>query len=910
MGEFIKRNGAAMNQTDGNKTDLRGKKKMMATFIGLLCLFVFFSGNAMGEDKIAVLPFRIHSLKPMDDFVRGLQEMFTARLAGKSLEVIDIDTVNQHPMAFLPLFEPDDLSNIGKDLQVDWLILGSLTQVGEKISIDLKITDINGVKPPFSVFMVEDDIDKIADASERAATSIYNRIAEVEQIDSIRIEGNRRVESDAIMAVIDSKKGQSLDQGQLDKDLREIYGMGFFTDVNIEIEEGTSGKVIIFNVTEKPSITNISFEGNKKLKEDELKEELGIKRYSILNQNEIKQSVNRLRELYQSKGYYNAKIEDKITELSNNEVALIYSIQEGEKIYITDIDFVGNEKFDDGKLKDVMETSEKGMLSFFTNSGMLDMKKLEFDIQKVLAYYHNHGFIKAKAGDPKVDIEEGKGISITIEIIEGPPYSVNEVNIEGDLIAASEDLLSRISIIREKVFNREVLREDVLFLKDLYSSEGYAYAEVIPLVDEDDERHLVNITYKISKGLRVRLERINIAGNSNTRDIVIRRELPLIEGEFFSGEGLRKGMRNLHRLGFFEDVQIQTKKGTLEDLMIMDINVKERATGMFSMGVGYSSFDKTVGTLSISQNNFLGRAQKLSAEARLGSRTTEFDVKFTEPWIFGKHISMDIAAFKWETEYDEYTKDSTGGALGAGFPLKIDEYTEAHIKYIYDNAEITIPESDLSEVSTIIQDMEGDNLTSSMTFVLRRDSKDRPWLTTKGSLNSITFQYAGGPLGGDSYFNKYEARSAWYFPLWKDTVFVIQARAGYIKRRAGGTLPVYEKYTLGGINSVRGYDYASISPRDPKTDDKIGGEKMWVYNLEYRFPLLKEQGIVGIVFCDAGNVFTEEEDFKFEARRSIGTGIRWYSPVGPIRVEYGYKLDKFKDDDSSGNYEFTVGGIF
>jgi len=241
-------------------------------------------------------------------------------------------------------------------------------------------------------------------------------------------------------------------------------------------------------------------------------------------------------------------------------------------------------------------------------------------------------------------------------------------------------------------------------------------------------------------------------------------------------------------------------------------------------------------------------------------------------------------------------------------PIGIDEeYTRGKVRYMYDDADI----SDIEETASLaIKEMEGRNLTSSLTLGIERNSKDRPWNTTRGSLNSLSFEYAGGIFGGDVYFNKILARSAWYFPLPFKTVFLAQGRWGYVKKRSGGKLPIYQKFRIGGINTVRGFDYASISPKDPATGDKIGGEKMMIYNLEYRFPLLKEQGITGLVFFDAGNVYTEDEGYSFgDLRTSVGTGIRWYSPIGPLRLEYGWKLDR-KADETSGEWAFSVGGVF
>ncbi|MGD2127171.1 MAG: outer membrane protein assembly factor BamA, partial [Desulfobacteraceae bacterium] len=527
----------------------------MILLILLACLMIPVAADAEEKPTVAVLPFRIYALEPLDHLKKGLQEMLSSRMAKYGFPVIDPHVVNKHPMAFLPSFEQRDIVTIGKALNADFVITGSLTQVGRKISLDLKVLDVAEVKAPFSVFMVEDDIDKLAEATDRASKSLHNQIVGVVQIDSIRVTGNQRIENEAIIAVVDSKKGESLDYDQLDKDLRAIYRMGFFKDVSIETEDGQRGKIVTFKVMEKPSIGNISFRGNREEKADDLLKESGIRLYSILNRSEVRQSINRLKEYYRQKGYYNVEIKEKIEELPRNEISLIYEINEGEKVYIKKIEFVGNTKFDDDELEDIMETSEKGLFSWFTKSGLLDKRKLEFDLHKIVSFYHNHGYIRAKTGEPEISYEEGVGLTITIEVIEGQQYTVNKVKIEGDLIKPADELLKKVRINKEKFFNREVVREDTLSLREIYADQGYAYADVVPFIKEDDENYLVDITYRVSKGKKVRFERINIAGNTSTRDKVIRRELEVIEGEYYSGDAMRKSTQNLHRLGYFEDVE-------------------------------------------------------------------------------------------------------------------------------------------------------------------------------------------------------------------------------------------------------------------------------------------------------------------------------------------------------------------
>jgi outer membrane protein insertion porin family len=883
---------------------LVGLAALFFTLLGLMCSGESLAAN---ETRLAVLPFVVNAPKPLEHLRMRLQEMLAREMQKKGFSVVDLEAVNRHPQALTPPADPQGLTEMALALKADYLAVGSLTQVGETFSLDARLIDANARKPPFLAFSVADHSEALSESMGQIASSFENQIIGLAQVDSVRVGGNQRIEREAILAVVKTKKGDRLDYGQLDKDLRDIYRMGYFTDVSIETEGGSAGTIVSFNVKEKPSIGKLVFEGNKKIEADDLKNEVGIKLYTILDQNEIKQSINRLKEFYRKKGYYGVEIKERTEPQPNNQVSVVYVIDEGQKIFITKIEFLGNKAFDGKQLKSIMETSEHGFLSWITDSGVLDSKKLEFDVFKLTSFYHNQGYIKAVVGDPKIAPNQEKGLTVTFEVKEGDRYSVGKVEVSGDLIMPSDELLKKVSISKEKVFNREVVRKDILALKEVFAEEGYAYAEVSLRTKENDPAHTVDIHYDVSKGEKVRFERINITGNTSTRDKVIRRELKALEGEYFNGKAVSRSTQNLNRLGFFETVEIQTRKGSLEDLMVMDVKVKEKPTGSFSFGAGYSSVDSVVGMVQIEQNNFQGYGQRLSASIRLGGNSSQFDVRFLEPWLLDRPISTEVRGYNWNREFDDYSKDSWGGSLFFGFPVGLDDYTKGSVQYGYEDSYI----SDVDDnASFLLRDMEGHSVTSAVTLGLTRNSVNRAWNPSQGSINSITFEYAGGIFAGDNYFNKYVGRSAWFFPLPLSTVFMTQGRWGYADRRSGGELPVYEKFFLGGLNTVRGYEYASISPRDPETDDKVGGEKMMCYNVEFRFPLIKEQGVIGLVFFDAGNVWESDRQADFaDLRKSVGGGVRWYSPMGPLRLEWGYALDP-RDDEESSQLEFSIGAEF
>ncbi len=472
--------------------------------LSLLLLFLLFliptDVMALPSEKIAVLPFKIYMLKPMDHLVVGLQEMLTTKLAKQGFDLLNPAMINKGELSRIKVSELDLLRRVGGEKEIDWAIKGSLTQIGKKISLDLTVIPISTEKKPSSIFVVGDRIDKLDQLLERAAVTATNRIKGVIQIDSVSVKGNKRIETDAILAVIESRKGTKYDQDTLNKDLRSIYQMGFFEDIQIDTEESPGGKSVAFKVSEKPSIGKITLLGTKKIDQKDLMEVLGIQKYSIINRKAIKDSIERLKDHYHQEGYHHVEIKERIEELPNNEVALIYQINEGDKAYIREISFEGNIKFDDNELKDLMETDEKGFFSFLTESGHLDKKKLDSDIFKIKSFYQNNGYIKARVGDPDITYKKDEGLKVKVTINEGPQYAIGKVMLKGDLIKAIDELYQSLKITEENVYNREVIRADTLTLSEIYSDDGYAFVDVSPDIKKDDIEHKVNITYRIFEG--------------------------------------------------------------------------------------------------------------------------------------------------------------------------------------------------------------------------------------------------------------------------------------------------------------------------------------------------------------------------------------------------------------------------
>ncbi len=872
--------------------------------IGVLigfCLLQPFAYGAAAKPSILILPFTINARDDQAYLRDEIPKVIADQLRKEGGRIIDPAAL-QLPSP-LPAASAA-LRAIGAQAGADYVIWGSLTRIGQKFSLDAQMLQTYGQAPPKVFFAEGDSIENLLTTVRGLTRDLVIQLFQREKIAEVSIAGNKRIEEDAIRRVIKSKPGDIFFASRMTEDLRAIWAMGYFDDIRIEAQKDERGKLVTFHVTEKPTIRVIRFKGNYVYEDDELKETLTIRTGSILNNFKVQNNIRRIETLYKEKNYHNVQVKTQIKPLKNNQADLIFQVEEGDKVRIKTIEFVGNQAFSAKKLKKVMKSSEKGFFSLITSSGDLNTQELRQDVARLSAYYHNNGYIKARVGEPKLEFKD-KWIYITFKIEEGPRFKIGKVDITGDLIFSDQELKQKLTILDEEFYNREVVRNDVLMLVDLYSDEGYAYADIVPHTHEDPEKKVVDITYNIDKAQQVYFEKIIITGNSRTRDKVIRRELKVYEQELFGGKRLKRGIRNLHRLDFFEDVKVNTTKGSTDDTMVLKIDVKEKPTGTFSFGGGYSSVDALFATAAITQRNLFGRGQKLQLKADLGGSSTRYTISFTEPWLFDIPLSAGIDIYNWDRDFDTYDKDSIGGGLRFSYPVF--DFTRVYLNYSFENADITNVESDAPDD---IKDLEGENIESALKLALRYDSRDKAFDATRGQDHSISVERAGGGLGGDIAFMKYLAKVGWYVPIFWEFVGFAHAEGGIVVGSEGGKLPDYERFYLGGLNSLRGFDYKDIHAED---DDgtEIGGEKYVQFNFELLFPLVKSAGVRGVLFFDTGNVYGSDEDVDIsDLRESIGIGFRWNSPIGPIRLEYGYILDPLEGEDQSGQWEFGMGSAF
>ncbi len=851
--------------------------------------------------RVSVLPFGIHAADELGYLKDQIPALIQKHLAEEGAVMVAADAKDA---VFWEATDQNEVEarKIGIKLGVEYIVWGSLSRTDQKFDLNAKILTPLNEGPVRVISMEIEGIENLLSGVQKLSQEITLKLFNRKRIEAILITGNRRIETDAIEQHIKTKPGDPYIAANLSNDLKAVYAMGYFEDIRVEYKDTDEGRIITFDVKEKPTIRRILFKGNRVFKEEELQESLNIKSGSILNIFSIQNNIIRIENLYKEKNYHNIKVDYKVEELENNQGDLQYIIEEGKKLRIKEINFEGNTVYDSKELKKVMETSEKGFWSFLTSSGDLDKEKLRQDAIKLHNFYHNSGFIEAKVGEPLVEYINDM-IYIKIKIDEGPKFRVGKVSIAGDLIAPEPELMEKLKITKEEFYNREVVHNDVLGLNDEYSDKGYAYVDIYPRIDKDAANLKVNIEYVIKKGGKVYFERIDISGNKRTRDKVIRRELNVYEQELFSGKELKRGIRNLHRLDFFEDIKVDTVKGSADDKIILKVDVVEKSTGQLQFGGGYSTMDYGYIMGSIAENNLFGRGQTLKLNSTISAKSSAYTLSFTEPYLFDTPVSAGFEVYKTERDYTRYTKNSEGGRVKFGFPVYTD--TRLYWSYTYDVTDI----SDIDEdAAKSIHEMQGQNITSSTQVSLGYDTRDKIFNPTEGSNSSVAVEYAG--LGGDIAFTKYTAGSSWYFPIFLGTVGMVNGRTGYVQENGWGFLPDYERFYLGGMYSVRGFKYRDIHAID-KSGDEIGGSSFVQMNLEWSIPLIKEAGMQWVFFIDAGGVFGEDEAIvATDIREGGGAGIRWFSPVGPIRLEYGWILDPREGESTQGRWEFAIGTSF
>ena len=743
-----------------------------------------------------------------------------------------------------------------------------------------------------------------------------NARSEGERIVEVKISGNRRIESDAIRNALTIKAGDLLFSDKVDADIRAVFKLGHFQDVKAETAPAENGIALVYVVMEKPVVRDIKIEGNKELSVDKIKEVLELKVNSIYSAKDMSKSIRKIKKLYADEGYYLAEVESSTDKRGDTDLKVVLKIVEGKKVLIDEIRFEGNSAFSRRKLKGLMETTEDWWLAWLTGAGVYKEEVLKNDVALISDFYFNNGYVNVKVSEPQVElVSEKKALLVRIDIKEGDQFRVGSLGFKGDLLEKSEELSKKLKLKSGEIFSRGLLRVDVFSLTDVYADQGYAFANVNPVTRLNPEAKTIDIDFDMEKGEKVHIDRITITGNPKTRDKVIRRELKLAEGDLYSSTGLKKSKQNLMNLGYFEEATLATGRGTTDNRLDLKVDVKEKPTGTFSIGAGYSSLDGFIGQGSVQQANFLGLGLKANASASLGGKSSTYSLGLTDPYFRDTRWTVGADIYRTEREYIDYTRRASGGDIKAGYPLS-DTLSTFWI-YKYEDKKIF----NLSQAFILSgQEFEASSTTSSITASLSRNTTDYRLDPTTGMMNSLSAEFAG--LGGTNRFARFIGETTLFTPLAWNAVFSVRGVLGHVEG-IGKDVSIDEKFYLGGINTLRGFEGRTVSPfklvenisNENGTATVIrsytGGSTEALFSAEITMPLIKDAGLKGVLFFDTGNSYDKASDIFSVMRSSYGFGIRWFSPIGPLRLEYGIPLNPRSGIDSkSGKLEFSIGSFF
>lgn len=724
-------------------------------------------------------------------------------------------------------------------------------------------------------------------------------------IQRIEIEGNRHIERQAIVGKLSIQAGDPFSQEQIREEIQNIYNMGFFQEVDVATQLVANEVVVVFQVKEKPFTVEVVYDGNEEIADDKLSEKNTIRSQTFLDQEQVKVSVEHFRKLYQEKGYFHAEIVPIVDMIEKGQARLTYFIEEGKQAHIKTISFEGRNVLKEKQLIQFMANQEYSWpWSIFSDAGILRRDEVPNDVERIKEVYMNKGYLDVQVGMPRIDLDETKEwFTLVFPIVEGEPYIVSQIQYEGNEVFSEAELREGLAIESGQVFQRVKIRDEITRLTDLYGSRGYAFTEATPSIEPDTVTRSARIGFSIDEGEMVRIKDIRITGNSKTRDNVIRRELRVAERDMIDSPAIKRSFERLNNLNFFETVEILPKQLAPGEVDL-DVKVKEKPTGAFSIGGGFSTLDQFTLIADISEGNFLGLGYLAKIRGQLGGRRTLGIITFRNPAIFDTLTSGQIDGFRTRTNFLTYDETRIGANLtfGRGFS----EFITGTFTLVAEQINIRDVDSDAPD---IIQNQKGKQSTTGFRASLFRDSRDYFLDPREGTRIGVRTSLGTDLLGGSNnfYSGAFDVLKFTPLPFW-DFRHSIRGRIGYGAGFDGESLPIPEFFFVGGINTVRGFKFGRAGPVT-SGNDPAGGNKEFIINNDLIFPVLPDAKLNGVIFFDYGKGFAKGEKLDFDLRMAAGFEVRWISPFGPLRAAYGLNLDR-RSGEKKGVFEFSVGSVF
>jgi outer membrane protein insertion porin family len=742
-----------------------------------------------------------------------------------------------------------------------------------------------------------------------AGVPAYATSTDGDMIRDVRVEGNERVEGRTILSYLGLNLGSRFNQDDIDAGLKNLFATGFFSDVKL-LRDGTT---LVVRVSENPVINKVVFEGNDRIDTEDLEKEVELKPRSVLSQDKVQGDVKRILDIYRRSGRYNATVEPKVIKLDQNRVDLAYEINEGPVARVKKISFIGNEEFSSRELREVVRTEETGWYKFLTDNDKYDSDRLQFDQELLRRFYINEGYVDFQVKSAHAELSPKKdAFYVTFAVEEGPQYTFGEIKVESELKEGRQpDFSGVITTKAGKTYDASEVEETIDGMTKALGDQGYAFVDIQPKLDRDRAKKTAGITYVIKPGPRVYVERINIHGNVRTLDEVVRREFRLNEGDPYNTSKMQRSEQRINNLGFFEKAEVKTEPGSAPDKTVVDVTVQEKSTGEINLGAGYSTTNGVLGDIGIKERNLLGRGQELKARFTLAARLKQAELGFTEPYFLNRELATGFDLYRSQQELQRessYDSDIRGFNLRSSYALQ--EKWQHSLRYTLRSTDITDIQPGASQ---FIVGQAGSNITSALGHSVSYDDRDNKMNPTKGYYLNIGQEVAG--LAGDDKYLKHEIKTSYYYSIAPQWVISALGSGGYIFGLGSKDIRINNRFFVGG-DDFRGFRSSGIGPRDTSTRDSLGGNAYYIGTTELRFPLglPEEVGLSGALFADAGSLWQTDDSGaqvfdESSPRVSVGAGLLWTSPFGPIRVDLGYPLVK-ETADLTENLRFSFGTRF
>lgn len=765
-----------------------------------------------------------------------------------------------------------------------------------------------------------------------AQTTLFPK-SDGEVVDLIVLSGNRRNADEDLLYYIKQKTNAPLSLDVVSEDVKRLYRMKLYDDIQVDFDRIDGKNVLTYYFKEKPSIATISFAGNDEIDTDDLQKKIDLREASPLDIDKINDNAEKIKRYYDDEGFFLAEVNPEIRDREDGDKDVVFKIREYDKVKVKRITILGNQALSDDDIKAHIFTREKSLLGMLSGAGQFKQEEFKRDLQRVAAWYSENGYPDAHVTDSQIQLSEDRSaMYITLTVEEGDYTTIGNIDIMGETLDDDDEVQKLISLEKGQGFKLSQLFDDVKKIQDYYGDKGYAYAQVEPRRRAGLEPNTIDISYDINPGEPVTIGKILITGNMKTEDKVIRREILVQEGQPYHGSRVRNSEASIQRTGYFEKVSVTTQESKTKNTIDILVDVTERSTGQFQIGAGFSSSESFIGTLQISYDNFLGRGHFLAAQATISKLRQLFNVQFFDPYFLDSKWRFRFSVFNYEYVYTDFTRDSYGGTLGFGYPFTRDLVLD--LTYTLENVDVSTGSFGTKQRS--LGSILNGGLTSAINATLTWDKRNNRLMPTKGFMLQGSIDIADEYLGSQNEYIRFLGRARAYWPIFWDIVLKFNLEMGYIANwnAPNKEVPIFERFFVGGPNSVRGFSRSSLGPSraytsnltDPSstiTNFEIGGNKEIVFNAELEIPILKAMNISGVVFFDMGNAYNEDQDLSLKIdwfaksdeeldsvmRSSMGFGFQWLSPMGLLRFEWGFPLNPKKNEDNVV-FEFSIGNAF